>query len=490
MTRSPALWTAKEAAAATDGSVAEDWHATGVSIDSRTVQPGDLFVALAGPNHDGHNYVTEALAAGAAAAMVHRTEGVAPPHAPLLFVEDTTRGLKALAAFARLRSRARIIAITGSVGKTGTKEALAFALAGQGPTHATAGNLNNEWGVPLSLARLPRQATFGVFEAGMNHAGELEWLSRLLKPDVSIITTIAPAHLENFASVSAIADAKAEIFLGMTNHGTAILNRDNAYFPTLVAHARTQGLNKIWSFGAAEGSNARLIDCGLNSEGSTVRAEVLGRAIEYRLPVPGRHMVMNSLSVLLAVAAASGDVIGAAARLAQMAPVAGRGNRFDARISAVPGDPPVSVIDESYNANPASVEAAIAVLAGADTTGEGRRIAVLGDMLELGPQGRSMHAALAKPLNEAGIDLVYACGPLMRSLYDALPPERQGGYAPGAAGLAELVVADLRPGDSVMVKGSLGSRMGAVIAALRNRDARTAEDAPARAVSSCAACGG
>ncbi|NBC31044.1 MAG: UDP-N-acetylmuramoylalanyl-D-glutamyl-2,6-diaminopimelate--D-alanyl-D-alanine ligase [Alphaproteobacteria bacterium] len=483
ITRPPVLWTAAEAAAATDGLAAGEWAATGVSIDSRTVKPGDLFVALVGPNHDAHRFVADALAAGAAAAMVHRTADIVPAGAPLLVVDDTTRALQALAAFARLRTRAKIVAITGSVGKTGTKEALAFALAGQGATHATAGNLNNEFGVPLSLARLPAGAAYGVFEAGMNHAGELERLSRLLKPDAAIITTVAAAHLENFPSESAIADAKAEILRGMDNRGTAILNRDNKYFPTLVAHARTQGLNSIWSFGSTAEADARLIDCRLASESSAVRAAVRGRLFDYRLSVPGRHAVMNSLAVLLAVEAVGAEVGAAAARLSQLVPVSGRGDRFPIRLSPVPEDPAVTVIDESYNANPASMEAAIAVLAGTAVGPGGRRIAVLGDMLELGPQGRAMHAALADPLETAGIDLVFLSGPLMHALYEALPATRRAGYAPAAAELAEQLLPVLRPGDAVMVKGSLGSRMATVVTALRERGARTSGDAepPAQA---------
>lgn len=474
MTRPPVLWTAAEAAAATDGTVTADWQATGVSIDSRTVKPGDLFVALVGPNHDAHRFVRDALAAGAAAAMVHRREGVAPAGPPLLVVDDTTSGLQALAAFARLRTRAKVVAITGSVGKTGTKEALAYALAGQGSTHATAGNLNNEWGVPLSLARLPADADFGVFEAGMNHAGELERLSRLLKPDAAIITTVAAAHLENFPSESAIADAKAEILRGMDNRGIAILNRDNKYFPTLVAHARTQGLGSIWSFGSAVEADARLIDCRLASESSEVKAAVSGRVLDYRLSVPGRHAVMNSLAVLLAVAAVGGDAGAAAERLSGLKPVTGRGDRFAIRLSPVAEDAAVTVIDESYNANPASMEAAIAVLARTAVGPGGRRIAVLGDMLELGPTGKAMHAGLAAPLTEPGIDLVYLCGPLMRGLYEVLPALQRGGYAPVSDELAEQVLPALRPGDAVMVKGSLGSGMAAVVRALRDHGERSA----------------
>lgn len=485
------LWTASEAASATDGTAAADWQAQGVSIDSRTVQDGDLFIALVGPNHDGHHFVADAFAAGAVAAMVHRTDGIAAPDAPLLVVDDTTSGLKALANFARMRTAAKVVAITGSVGKTGTKEALAYALSEQGATHATLGNLNNEWGVPLSLARLPQETAFGVFEAGMNHAGEIERLSRLLKPEVAIITTVATAHLENFPSESAIADAKAEIFLGMDNRGIAILNRDNVHFPTLVAHARTQGLTQIWSFGSAEGGEARLLDCSLDSGSSTVKAQILAETVEYQLPLPGRHVVMNSLAVLLAVAAVGGNPIQAAARLSHLAPVAGRGDRFLVQASHDASDPFVTVIDESYNANPTAMEAAIAVLSRVEIGAGGRRIAVLGDMLELGPRAFAMHAALAKPLSEAGIDRVYLCGPLMQALHEALPAAQRSGHAETATELADLVVQALQPGDVVMVKGSLGSGMKAVVQAIRDHGDRIADDGLMPAPTACTTlCGG
>jgi UDP-N-acetylmuramoyl-tripeptide--D-alanyl-D-alanine ligase len=472
----PVLWTAADAAAATHGRAVGDWQATGVSIDSRTVQPGDLFVAVVGPNRDGHEYVADALAKGAAAAMAHRPPPGVPADAALLAVADTTEALGRLASYARLRANARVVGVTGSVGKTGTKEALALALGAQGKAFASAGNLNNQWGVPLSLSRMPPDADFAAFELGMNHAGEIAPLSRRVKPDVAIITTVTAAHLENFPSVAAIADAKAEIFAGMGAPGAAVLNRDNEHYPTLVAHARTQGLSRIWSFGEHAEADARLLEASLHDTCSAVAADIRGRTIDYSLPVPGKHWVLNSLAVLLAVKALGADVGVAAQALSRLDPLQGRGRRTRLRLE---GRGSFLLIDESYNASPAAMAAAIEVLGRAQTGEGGRRIAVLGDMLELGPAEEELHARLAEPLMAAGIDTVFACGPRMAALNAALPADRRGGYAPDSDSLAVLVGDAVRPGDVVMVKGSLGSRMARVVEALR-RGAEGCE-APARA---------
>ncbi len=462
-----ALWTGIAVVEATGGRPTQAdpsaWQASGVSIDSRTVAPGDLFVAIRGDRHDGHRFTAEAFAAGAAAAIVDSpVEGLAPD-APLVWVEDTTEALRALARAARTRSNARICGITGSVGKTGTKDALTRALSAQGKTHASAGNLNNHWGLPLSLARLPADARFAVFEMGMNHAGEIAALTRLARPHVSIITAIAPVHLEFFESIEGIADAKAEIFEGMDSSGVAVLNADDDFFERLRTAAAVRGIATILSFGAGPGCDARLVSLDAGAMGSTLRAEVAGKTVDYRLDMPGEHWARNSLAVLAAAHALGADTAAAAAALAGLEPAEGRGQRFSAPVDGGT----VTVIDESYNASPPAMRAALRVLAGTPADG-GRRIAVLGDMLELGEAGGVLHAALAEEINSLDIDLVFTAGPLMARLDRALPEARRGGHAGTAEKLVPMLLYGLRPGDVLSVKGSLGSRMGRVIDALRD----------------------
>jgi UDP-N-acetylmuramoyl-tripeptide--D-alanyl-D-alanine ligase len=454
-----ALWTSAEAVAATGGTSAREWAARGVSIDSRTVAPGDLFVALAGPNFDGHDFVADALAKGAVAAMVSRLPPGVGPGAPLLMVQETLAALTELGRAARKRCNARIVGVTGSVGKTGTKEALRAAFQRQGRTVASAASLNNQWGVPLSLARMPRDTEWGVFELGMNHPGEIAALARLVEPHVAVITTIAPAHLGYFPSVEAIADAKAEIFEGMQPMGAAVLNADNPHFERLAAAARARGLKRILGFGEHPRAEARLIDCHLYSTASAVTAAVMGEIVDYCLSVPGRHWVINSLAVMAAVKAADGDVSAAAAAMGTLEALAGRGRRH--RIAVAGGS--ATLIDESYNANPESMRAALAVLATVVPRPGGRRIAVLGDMLELGPEAEELHAALAEPLALAGVDLVFTVGRHMEQLDHALPSRRCGGHADTSAALLPILTAALRSGDVVMVKGSLGSRMAEIV---------------------------
>jgi UDP-N-acetylmuramoyl-tripeptide--D-alanyl-D-alanine ligase len=454
-----ALWTAAEAVAATGGASARDWCASGVSIDSRTVVAGDLFVALAGPSFDGHDFVADALAKGAVAAMVARLPPGVAADAPLLMVGDTLAALTSLGRAARKRSTARIVGVTGSVGKTGTKEALRRAFERQGRTVASAASLNNHWGVPLSLARMPRETEYGVFELGMNHPGEIAALARLVEPAVAVITTIAPAHLGYFASVEAIADAKAEIFEGVSRDGAAVLNADNPHFQRLAAAARARGLKRIVGFGEHAEAAVRLIDCHLYSTASAVTASVMGEIVDYCVSLPGRHWVMNSLAVMAAVQAAGGDISAAAAAMGALEALAGRGRRH--RI-AVPGGEG-ALIDESYNANPESMRAALSVLATAVPRPGGRRIAVLGDMLELGPGAGDMHAALAAPVSAADVDLVFTVGRQMEHLDRALPARCLGGHADTATALLPILAAALRPGDVIMVKGSLGSRMTDIV---------------------------
>ena len=468
MTASHPLWTSAEMAAATGGRIGADVAVTGVSIDTRTLAPGDLFVALEGENRDGHAFVADALARGAAAAMVARVPGGVAADAPLLLVEDTLDGLRALGRAARARIDGTVIGVTGSVGKTSTKETLAAAFAAQGATHAAQASYNNHWGVPLTLARMPRETRFAVIEMGMNHAGEIAPLSRLARPHVAVITTVAPVHLENFADVSGIADAKAEIIDGLEPGGTLLLNADNAWTPRIRDKAQAAGVRHVLTFGEAGDADIRAERIALKPEASCIAATVCGTPVTYKLGAPGRHLALNSLAVLGAVHAAGGDLARAALALAGVRPASGRGERIEI---ALPGGAAL-LIDESYNANPTSVGAALDLLAQAPVGDRGRRIAILGDMLELGPEAEALHAGLAEAVERAGIDRVHCAGPLMRALHDALPARVRGQWAETSADLAAGGAADLRPGDVVMVKGSLGSRMARVVEALRARDVR------------------
>jgi UDP-N-acetylmuramoyl-tripeptide--D-alanyl-D-alanine ligase len=459
------IWSARDAAAATGGTAqGGDWQATGLSIDTRTIKPGDLFVALRGDHGDGHDYVAQALAAGAAAALVSRVPAGVRNDAKLLVVPDTLAGLRALGVASRARCGAKIVGITGSVGKTGTKEMLAAAFGALGQTHASKASYNNHWGVPLTLAAMHAGTDTGIFEMGMNHAGELTPLTKMVRPHIAIITTVAAVHMEHFNSVEDIAAAKAEIFTGVEPGGTVILNRDNEWFDYLRGKAAALGLT-VRSFGATEGADARMTDCLDAANGSRVKADIMGESLAYSLQIPGRHIAANALAVLLAVKIAGGDVQKAAQALARIEPIVGRGKREYLDI----GDPqnPVTLIDESYNASPVAMQAAFRVLALVDPGRGGRRIAVLGDMREMGPGGPQAHADLALPLQAADVQLVYTCGPLMKNLYDALPQDRRGAHGKDSAELAQIVPDVLVPGDVVMVKGSNGSKMGVVVEALR-----------------------
>ncbi len=465
-----ALWTGTEAAAATRGRNTRDWRATGASIDSRTTAKGDLFVAIEGPVFDGHEFVGAAFANGAAAGLVSTVPDELPETSALHVVDDTMAALTALGVASRARTTARIAAVTGSAGKTGTKEALRHVLEAQGPTSASRSSFNNQWGVPLSLARMPAETAFGIFEVGMNHAGEIEPLSRLIRPHVAIVTTVEAAHLEYFDSIEAIADAKSEIFAGMATGGTAVLNRDNPHFERLAGAARRHGVADIVAFGAAPQSDVRLLDLAPADGHSDISAEIGGRCVDYHLGVAGRHWVMNSLAVLAAVGALGADVEAAARSLAGFAELDGRGKSHRITI----GDAAFTLIDESYNANPASIRAALETLGRTTPAGDGRRIAVLGEMRELGAQSRARHADLADPVAANDIDLVFAAGE-MRALYDRLPPGIGAAYGETGSDLIDDIRCVVRTGDVVMVKGSNASRMAAVVEALLDAGAK-AED--------------
>jgi UDP-N-acetylmuramoyl-tripeptide--D-alanyl-D-alanine ligase len=453
------LWTAGEIAGATGGKAHGDWAVDGVSIDSRTVHPRELFIALRGPHHDGHAFVADALARGAAALVDCVPDGLS--ETPLVVVEDTMAALTALGRAARARRNARTAALTGSVGKTGTKESLRLALSVQAPTHASAASHNNHWGVPLSLARAPRGTAYAVYELGMNAPGEIAALTRLVRPHVAMVTAVEAAHLGFFPSIEAIAEAKGEIFLGLEPGGIAVLNADNAHFARLVAMAEAAGCARVIGFGAAPGATARLRDAQLDPAGSDVRMTLEDREITFRIGAPGRHWVDNALGVVACAAALGADPEVAARALRDFRAPVGRGRQH--RLLLPSGS--IILIDESYNANPASVRAALQVLA----TAVGRRVAVLGDMLELGAHAPKLHAGLAEAVVACGVDQVYTAGPQMRHLHDALPAARRGRHVGDAAALLPILEGELRGGDTLLIKGSLGMRMGRIVEALLAR---------------------
>lgn len=463
------LWTMDEVVAATGGTV-EDGPGgplTGVSIDSRTIEPGEIYVAIKGDVHDGHKFAGAALEAGAGLAIVSRPDDSMRGKGPLLVVaDDPLAAMERLGRAARQRSTAKIAAITGSVGKTGSKEMLRLALARSGHVHASVKSFNNHWGVPLTLARFPQEAEFGVFEVGMNHPGEITPLVDMIRPHVAVITTVAPVHLGHFSSVEEIADAKAEILTGVVPGGTAVLNRNNPHYERLAAAAKAAGIDHIVTFGEHEKADARLLKAVLHGSCSCVQADILGEPVTYKLGAPGRHFVENSLPVLATAKLLGADLALAALSLADTRAPVGRGERCKLHM---PSGGTAVLIDEAYNANPASMRAALALLAQAAPGEKGRRIAVLGDMLELGDKGPDLHEDLLGPIDEAEVNTVYACGPLMAHLWKGLPAGRRGAYADTSDGLSDAVLKDLRPGDVIMVKGSLGSKMIPIVDALKRR---------------------
>ncbi|MDX6805598.1 UDP-N-acetylmuramoylalanyl-D-glutamyl-2,6-diaminopimelate--D-alanyl-D-alanine ligase [Terrihabitans rhizophilus] len=469
---SEALWSGQEVRAALDGQARGDLPdaVTGVSIDSRTLTSGEAFFAITGDKMDGHRFVAQALGNGAALAVVEegKLDGLGDA-APLLVVPDALRALEALGRAARARTAGKVIAVTGSVGKTGTKEMLRAALGGQGSVHASAASFNNHWGVPLTLARLPRDTEYGVFEIGMNHAGEITPLVGMVRPHVAIITNVEPVHFEYFGSVEAIADAKAEIFTGVVPGGVAVLNADNPQFGRLCTAARQIDV-EIRSFGVAPDADARLLTVSTLPDRSIVTASIMSEDVAFTLGAPGRHLVQNSLAVLLASKLAGADVKAAAAGLAQFQAPQGRGQRHT--LNLVGGQ--AVLLDESYNANPASMRAAIALLGATN----GRRIAVLGDMLELGDASEDMHRGLAETLLAAKVDLVFTAGRAMRALHEELPEARRGGWAATSSELQPQVLDAVRAGDALMIKGSHSSGMGPIVTALVGRFS-AAETTPA-----------
>jgi UDP-N-acetylmuramoyl-tripeptide--D-alanyl-D-alanine ligase len=465
------LWTAQEAAAATGGQAIGDWSVNGVSIDTRTLQTGDLFVALKAAR-DGHDFVVQALAKGAGAALVtHRPEGVAED-APLLIVDDVLPALEDLGRAARARTGAKVVAVTGSVGKTSTKEMLRDVLSAQGKTHVAEASYNNHWGVPLTLARMPEDTEFAVIEIGMNHPGEIAPLAQMARPHVAMITTVAAAHLEAFENIDGIAHEKAAIFDGLEPDGVAVTNGDLDTAPILEAKACEKAAQTLL-FGEAARNSYRIKDLKLIDTVTVAEGQAGDLAVLYKVMAAGRHFAVNGMGVLAVVDALGLDVALAATDLARWLPPAGRGAREQVVLDPVMREQVVELIDDAFNANPTSMVAALEVLAAAKPTdglgriNKGRRIAVLGDMLELGPDEMTLHAAIADLPFLDQLDLIHCVGPRMNLLWAALPDGLRGDWVEEADAMAENAHRLIDAGDVVLIKGSKGSKVSKVVDAIR-----------------------
>ena len=474
------LWSSADAAAATGGRVTADWVADGVSIDTRTLQPGDLFVALKDVR-DGHDFVAQALEKGAAAALVSRIpEGVAED-APLLIVDDVLPALEQMGQAARARTEARVVAVTGSVGKTSTKEMLRDVLSHQGRTHAAEASYNNHWGVPLTLARMPADTEYAVIEIGMSNPGEIAPLARMARPHVAVITTVAAAHLEAFKNIEGIAHEKASIFEGLEPGGVAIVNGDVDTAAILKDTAAAKAERTI-TFGAEPGSDYRLTSLTLGDEVSVAQADAFGERLLFRLSVAGRHFAHNALAVLAAVEEMGADRTIALTDLARWVPPEGRGTREVLRLDPADEALCLDLIDDAFNANPTSMAASLEVLAatspqdGVGRIGQGRRIAILGDMLELGPDEAALHAGLADLASMQALHRVHCVGPRMKHLWQALPAAQRGKWVATAPELAEEAHQLIDAGDVVLVKGSKGSRVSLVVQALRRAGRQEREE--------------
>ncbi|RNJ47509.1 UDP-N-acetylmuramoylalanyl-D-glutamyl-2, 6-diaminopimelate--D-alanyl-D-alanine ligase [Mesorhizobium erdmanii] len=460
------LWTSDALVAAMDGRPLGPMPEgiSGISIDSRSLQPGDAFFAIKGEAMDGHDFATAAIKAGAGVLVV--AEGKLPSlgrlTAPIIVVEDVLVALEKLGVAARARSQAKIIAVTGSAGKTTTKEALRHVLSAVGKVHASAQSFNNHWGVPLTLARMPDDCDYAVFEIGMNHPDEIRPLVKMVRPHVAIVTMIAAAHLGFFRNLDEIAKAKAEIFEGLEPEGAAVLNRDDARFKLLDKMAHAAGVEHVYGFGENARSTFKLTKCELHADHSDIAARIGGHDMIARIGAPGRHMVQNVLAVLGAAQLVGADLDKVALALADLSAERGRGKRHVLRHSGGP----ITLIDESYNANPASMAAAMALLNATPVTGEGRRIAVLGDMLELGDHSAKLHAALADLIVGTGTQTVFLGGPEMRALAEALPGDIKMEYRAGVEQLKPVLLAALKPGDVVMIKSSKGIGFAKLVDAL------------------------
>ena len=464
------LWTSAEAAAATGGRTTTDWSCTGVSIDTRTLAEGDLFVALTDVR-DGHDFVAQALAKGAAAALVSRVPEDVPEGAPLLIVDDVLPALERLGQAGRARTQARVAAVTGSVGKTSTKEMLLAMLSDQGRTHASVASYNNHWGVPLTLARMPQDSAFAIIEIGMNHPGEIAPLARMAAPEVAMVTTVAAAHLEAFENIEGIAVEKASIFEGVTEGGTAVYNADIDQADILRDKAVACGLRPV-AFGL-RAEDYRLKDVTVQDDTTIVQAEAGGMPLLFKIATAGRHFAMNGLGALAVVEALGGDLALAAQSLGRWTPYRGRGQRETIHLDPVETQLVLELIDDSYNANPTSMAAALEVLAAATppsgdaSTRKGRRVAFLGDMKELGGGAKALHADLARLDAMERIDTVHCVGPLMRALYDSLPAHRRGDWTETSEEMLGALASRIGAGDVVLAKGSLSMKLGLLVDAIR-----------------------
>ncbi len=464
------LWTSADAIAATGGRCAVDWTATGVSIDTRTLEPGDLFVALK-DIRDGHDFVAQALEKGAAAALVSYKPKDIPVDAPLLIVDDVLQGLADLGAAARARSNAKIAAITGSVGKTSTKEMLRAVLSRQGKCHAAEASYNNHWGVPLTLARMPADTDYAIVEIGMSNPGEIAPLSKLARPHVAMVTTVAAAHLASFDNLSGIAVEKATIMDGLEPGGIAVLNANIETTGILRDHATETEATQVL-FGTTA-DDWQVKDVRLTGDVTVINATGKGHDYLFKLSVPGRHFAMNAVGVLAVADALGADPVQAALDIAGWVPPAGRGTREVIVIDGANEDETLDLIDDAFNANPTSLAASLEVIAASkphDNVGrtiKGRRVAILGDMLELGTDEVQMHRDMAHNTHLQSLDLIHCAGPLMHHLWLALPEEKRGQWAEHATDLAARVTRLVDAGDVVLVKGSKGSKVSLVVDAIR-----------------------
>ncbi len=473
------LWTSADLEMATGGRATRAFTISGLSIDSRDLAPGDLFIALTDAR-DGHDFVPQALTSGAAAALVSRVPDGVSADARLLIVPDVLAALGQMARFARARTAAKVIGVTGSVGKTSTKEMLRTILAGQGRVHAAEKSFNNHWGVPLTLARMPADTEFAVVEIGMNHPGEIAPLARLADLDVALITTIAAAHLEAFDSLDGIAREKAAIFDGLRPGGTAIMPADLATTPILRAAATAAGA-RLTTFGTSDAADFQLVRASPSQTATSVRANANGTVMLFKVASPGLHFAVNALGALAAVQALGLDLGLAACDIAHWQPPFGRGTRERILLDPVE-DLAFDLIDDAFNANPASMAAALEVLAKAepvDNVGrltKGRRIAILGDMLELGPTETELHLAIARYSALEKVQVVHCVGPRMQQLWRALPDRQRGDWVPQAADLAPRLRSLVDAGDVVLVKGSKGIRVSTLVDALRKLGQAAATD--------------
>ena len=472
------LWTFKEVSEALGVPSQAEWQAQGVSIDTRTLSHGDIFVAIRGDRLDGHDYVSNAFENGAAVAIVaadaklNDIKGLDETH--LLHVTDTQEALERLGQAARNRMSGKVIAVTGSVGKTTVKEGLGLVFSQIGKTHISQASYNNLWGVPLSLARMPADTEIGVFEIGMNHAGEISPLTRQVRPDIAVITKIANAHIEHFDTLEGIARAKAEIFEGLGGLKTALVPADSEWAALLTQSAKDVGARRVVSFGESDTCDARVISFKLHDHCSCVSAEILGQSVTFRIGAPGHHQIVNAMSILATVQVLEEDLTSAVLSLGEMKAMDGRGRLHNISLS----DGELIVIDESYNANPESIVAALKTLGQFPRLGQGRRIAVLGDMKELGGQSDALHKSLVEHIVNTDVDIVFTVGAQMKLLQDALPGGRRGAHATSVDGLISLLKREVHAGDAVMVKGSNSMRLSELVKCLVDLDVKQGFGAP------------